>query len=227
MSGDLWRHSLSFVLRFNNHFTGEAVGHELAVRLDGSFARPVENSGGTGIRQTDGTYRFVDIPGGAAQRVRWRPPLTRTYRNWVSWEPDLEVTLPTAEPAAVIERDLWPTPGAPVAPGFTAIRGKLLGLNIDHLEVRLAPPATSTPHFTLSDDVGEFLFLLPDPTAPDNQGLVDLELKVAGGTRVVNGGEFRPLGAGAAFPAAEFKAHTGRCERILFRITLPPHGPPR
>lgn len=219
MSSDVWTHNLSFVVRYNNHFTGMAVSDELPVRLDSSFVRPVQRNDGAGTRQFDGTYRFMDLPPGR-HRVRWLPPLSGAYRGWVSFAPDLEVTVPSARPEAVIERDLWPSPQAILSPATTAIRGKLQGNNVSGLQVRIRPAASgATAFFTHSDRLGEFLYPFFNPLAPESSGLLRLQIEVDGGGRTVNGGEFIPPVTGSAFPASEFMVKPGICSRIIFQVT--------
>lgn len=219
MSSDLWTHNLSFIVRYNNHFTGKAVSDELPVRLDSTFIRPVQRNDGAGTRQYDGTYRFIDLPSGH-HRVRWLPALTDAYRGWVSFDQDLEVVIPSSSPQAVIERDLWPSPQANLSPTTTAIRGKLTGNNISGLQVRIRPAAiASTSFFTRSDRLGEFLYPFFSPVAPETSGLLRLQIEVDGGGRTVNGGEFIPPGTGSAFPAAEFRVKPGICSRIVFQVT--------
>jgi hypothetical protein len=218
MSSDGWFHNLSFVLRFNNHFTGDAVADELPVRLANSLIRPVLRNDGAGRRQPDGTYRFVNLSGGT-HLVRWLPPWARSFRGWISWEDILKVTVPNVMPASVIERDLWPTSSATPDPAMTAIRGKLQGTNVAGQEVRIFAPASPRNNFTRTDQFGNFLFPLPHPIPTDNLGMLDLQIQVEGGTRPVNGGQFHPAEAGETFPAADFKVAPGRCHRIIFQIT--------
>jgi len=217
MSADVWRHSLSFVVRFNNHFTGAPVATELPVRLEGSLVRPVAQRGGTERRHADGTYRYIDLRSGV-HRVRWLPPFTRSYGGWISWEGLPEVTVPSAHPEDPIERDLWPAASAYVPPAMTAVRGKLSGTGVAGLEVRIDVPAGPWLHFTRSDDSGEFLYLLPHPIVPDAQGRLALRIEVERGARAVNGGEFRPAAAGSSFPASDFRVRPGVCSRIVFHV---------
>lgn len=219
MVSDIWTHNLSFVVRFNNHFTGMAIRDELPVRLDSTFIRPVSRNDGAGIRQSDGTYRFIDLPAGT-HRVRWLPALTDGYRGWVSFDNGLEVTTPTANPNSVIEKDLWPSPKSKLSPASTSIRGKLKGNNISDLEVRIMPVTIgATSYFTRSDQLGEFLYPLSMPVKPESNGLLKLQIEIDGGGRTVNSGEFIPPGSGSAFSAAEFKVRSGMCSRIVFQVT--------
>lgn len=217
-SRDTWVHSLSFVLRFHDHFTGEAIEEEFPIRLEGSMLRPVQKNGGAGIRQADGTYRFINIPNGV-HRVHWLPPFEPSYRGWISWEGIPEVTLPIANPETVIERDLWPTASGSVLPGLTAIRGKLRGANVTDLEVRIDRPGGAQSRFTRSDPFGDFLFVLPNPIAPDNQGRLNLQIRIQAGTRIVNGGQFLPADSGTAFVGANFQIRPGKSSRIIFNVT--------
>ena len=70
MSPDVWIHSLAFVVRFRNHFTGVAVVDELPVRIDGSFVDPVH-------RSTMTTESGFQINTGPAT-VAWSPENTAT-----------------------------------------------------------------------------------------------------------------------------------------------------
>ncbi len=219
MSYDIWKHDLSFVVRFNNHFTGTAVSDELPVRLNNTFIRPVQKTDGAGLRQTDGTYRFIDLNPGLHQ-VLWLPPFMNSYRGWISFEDELNVVLPIENPGAVIERVLWPSPDAVVSPSTTAIRGKLRGDNVTGLEVRIMPDVElSTPFFTLSDRLGEFLFQISNPVTAEDNGLLSLRIEVEAGGRVVTGGGFIPPATGATFPAAVFKVKPGICSRVIFQVT--------
>lgn len=223
MIRESWGHTLSFAIRFNNHFTGRPVADELPVRLDTTFIRPVL-APRSGHRQDDGTYRFIDVASGT-HRVRWLPPFSDSYRGWVSWEADPMVQVPLSNPAELIVRDLWPAANADVPPGVTAVRGRLVGDNVSDLRVRITNPTFPTPSFTYSNTAGDFLFLLPEPVATDSNGRIELDIEVANGTRVVDGGEFMPAASGAVFPAAagdppdRFTVAPGRSSRVLFRIT--------
>lgn len=218
MTADVWGHNLSFALRFNNHFTGEAVASEFPVRLDESFIRPVTRGDGVGRRHPDGTYRFVDVDGGV-HRVRWLPPFENTHEGWISFDDPLDVMLPSASPETVIERDLWPGPDAVIGPSTTVIRGKLEGTAVDDLEVRVGPAGDPPPpQFTRTDALGEFVYL-PSPSTPDGQGRVKLTLVVDGGARAVANGTFRPTGTGASFVGADFVIQPGQSYRVVFQIT--------
>ena len=218
-----WRHTLSFAVRFNNHFTGEPVTDELPVRLGDSFIRPVL-APSRGYRQADGSYRFIDLTSGT-HRVRWLPALASSFQGWISWHADPVVQVPTADPTQLIVHDLWPAATAAVPPGVTAVRGRLLGNNVDGLRVRIANPTFASTRFTRTDANGDFLFLLPAPMETNNSGRLELDIEVADGARTVNGGEFVPPSSGAAFPAAvgdppeRFAVAPGRSSRVLLRIS--------
>jgi len=217
MISEGWQHTLSFAIRFNNHFTGEPVRDELPVRLDHTFTRPASSPEGS-YRQVDGTYRFINLALGM-HRVRWLPPLEESLLGWVSWEDDPLVQVPVVDPAVLITRDLWPEATAVVAPGMTAIRGRLVGANNDDLRVRISNPTFPSTRFTRSDDVGDFLFLLPEPLETNATGRLELDIEVADGARTVNGSEFVPASSGAASIGASFSVVPGRSFRVLFRIT--------
>jgi len=213
-------HFLSCVVRFNDHFTGAAVPDELPVRLDGSFQRPAASSGGSRRRQSDGTYRFVGAPGGAA-RILWRDPFTRDHLGWTRWEEDPEIVLPLAEPAAMLAFDLWPTADATAPSGATGVRGRLVGPDAAGQDVRIAMQGEPFDRFTRSDEHGNFLFLPPGRLALDASGRVALTIAVStpgGGPRIVNGGNFLPGGAGPDFGAADFTIAPRTVPRVLFRL---------
>lgn len=224
MTRDIWVHRLSFGLRLRDHFTGRPVEAEFPVRLDRSFLRPVARPGGRGIRQDDGSYRFTDLPGGT-HRVRWLPPFATEDQGWMSLDDDLVITLPLARPEEMIERDLWPTPSAEVAPAITGLRGQLRGNAIQGLDVRVTPVGAPSRPFTRTDPLGEFLFLFPDPgpsdpaATPDPEGRIEVTIVVADGARAVSGGEFRPSGAGDRFDGDTFRLRTGIVSRIVFQVT--------
>jgi hypothetical protein len=217
MISEGWQHSLSFTIRFNNHFTSEPVGDELPVRLDHTFTRPVVAPEG-GYRQADGSYRFINLEAGM-HRVRWLPPLEESYRSWVSWEDDPQIQVPNPDPAELITRDLWPEATAAIAPGTTAIRGRLIGTNNASLRIRISHSSFPSTRFTFSDDVGEFLFPLYEPLQTNAAGRLELNIEIADGARSVTGGEFVPAGSAASFVGASFEIVPGRSSRVLFRIS--------
>lgn len=208
---DHFGHELAFVLRFDDHFTGEPVGDELSVRLGGTLTEPVQTPAG-GYRHGDGTYRFVDVDTGSHELL-WAPPLERQTESWVSWQTPLSVTVPRAQPSQVIVRELWPTPAAPVAASVTAIRGKLIGANSGDRRVAIEPSAAPPAHrFTRTDSSGEFLFVVAGP-APISGGRIALTAAVDGAT--VSGGHV----AGAPFAGANFEVIPSRATRVTFAIT--------
>ena len=211
-------HSLSFSIRFVNHFTGAPVNDELNVRIDELFQRPAKAPGRAGRRQNDGTYRFLSVPHGQ-HRIRWRDPFRRTQAGWASWEDDPEVTLPLSNPETPVQADLWPAANAEAPASATGVRGKLVGPDISGLTVRIGPPPGIFDRYTRTDEAGEFLFLPPGGLSPDPMGVIAMAIEVRnpdGGLRVVNG--WRD-GAGAPLnPGVEFKLTPRRVSRILFEI---------
>jgi hypothetical protein len=206
-----WQHSLSFAVRFDDHFFGEPVPEELPVRLSPSQRRPVKGPSGK-ARQSDGTYRFVDVEPGS-HRVLWLPPFEDAFRTWTSWGPPLEVSVPLADPAAVVVADLWPTPEAGVRAGTTAIRGKVVGPGAAGLGVSLtrtgSPPTDRTSR---TDRFGEFLFPLPMRLEPNAANLLPLTVRVAG--RTVSRCVAEPIGT--EFPGADFTVRAGVVTRVKF-----------
>lgn len=212
-----WRHFLSFAVRFNNHFTGAPVESELPVRLDSTFIRPVKSADGR-YRHDDGTYRFINLDAGI-HRVRWLPALVDDFDGWVSWGSDPLVHLPLADPADLIQRDLWPLASAKVTAGTTAVRGRLIGSNNADQRVSIAHPAIASTRFTFSDDIGDFLFLLPESLATNNLGELSLSIEVESGARTVDGGYFVPGTSGTAFVGSQFLVLPGKTSRVDFEIS--------
>lgn len=210
-------HSLSFSIRFVNHFTGAPVDDELNVRIDGLFQRPSKAPGGSGRRQNDGTYRFLSVPEGR-HRIRWRDPFRRTQAGWASWDDDPEITLPLPDPETPVEASLWPSASAEAPASATGVRGKLVGPDISGLTVRIGQMGVFD-RYTRSDEAGEFLFLPPGGLSPDPMGVIAMAIDVQtpdGGPRVVNG--WRD-GVGAPLtPGANFNLTPRRVSRILFEI---------
>ncbi|MBK4216500.1 hypothetical protein JJJ17_11235 [Paracoccus caeni] len=216
------RHQLSLIVRFRDHFTGQPVPQELPVRLAGSLLRPVRRPDGKGIRQADGSYRFLGA-GTGAQTILWRRPLTRAEAGWVRWDADdPQVTLPLPDPATVVEVDLWPAADAIATAGQTGIRGKLQGSDTAGLEIRIAQQGQPFDRMTRTDQGGEFLFLPPGAMAPDMAGRIPLtiEARIPGGAaRPVASGRFIPDSAGAAFAGQDFTIAPQSVARVVFQLT--------
>jgi hypothetical protein len=219
MISEGWVHRLAFSIRFDNHFTGRSISEALPVRLDDSFIQPVLSPMGS-HRQSDGSYRFINLETGVYQ-VRWLPALQSSYLSWVSWQKDPQITLPVVDPMVLIRQDLWPTASASVAPGLTAVRGRLTGAGVDDLIVRIGIPGSInvSTRFTRSDVNGDFLYLLPDALAPNATGSLLLEIEVNNGAATVNGGEFVPASSGPVFAADQFLVMPGKCSRVIFQIS--------
>lgn len=214
-------HSLSFVVRFLDHFTGRPVPQELPVRLSGSYLRPARRQDGGGARQADGTYRFVGASAGQ-QRVLWRDPFRRSQAGWARWDgADPLVTLPLADPAQVIDHELWPTAAADVAPGLTAVRGKMLGANAGGLEVRIALQGQPFDRATWTDQAGEFLFLPQGALPLGVSGRVPLTIEArrpGGPARVILSTSFQPASAGAPGVGPNFSILPQTVARVIFRM---------
>ena len=219
MISEGWVHRLAFSIRFDNHFTSKSISEALPVRLDELFIKPVLSPVGS-HRQSDGSYRFINLDTGVYQ-VRWLPALQSSYLGWVSWQEDPQITLPVADPMVLIRQDLWPTANASVAPGLTAVRGRLTGNSVDDLIVRIGIPGSinANTRFTRSDVNGDFLYLLPDALAPNATGSLLLEIEVDDGAATVNGGEFVPATSGPVFVADQFLVMPGKYSRVIFQIS--------
>lgn len=214
-------HTLTFAVRFFDHFSGQAVPQELPVRLATGRQKPVKRQDGTGHRQADGTYRFRDAPPGN-QEILWREPFRRTQAGWTRWEAaDPSVTLPVADPTVAEEIELWPTADAAARAGATGIRGKLTGPDPDGLEVRIALQGQPFDRVTRSDQAGEFLFLPPGslPLNAARRVPLTIETRLPGGApRAVAGATFHPSTAGADFVGADFTVLPNIVSRVIFQL---------
>jgi hypothetical protein len=218
---ELLRHRLSMVVRFEDYFSGEAINEELPVRLQGSFQRPVPRRGSASRRQPDGTYRFINAPGGAT-RILWRRPFTTSHSGWTRFEDtDPSVALPLAQPSEPLRVSLWPTADAKAPAGATGVRGKLTGPDFARQKIAIALSGQPFGPETRSDETGNFLFLLAGRLTLDSNGRVPLVIRVrtaADAPRLMSGGTFVPDTAGAPFVADTFAIAPSGVPRILFRL---------
>lgn len=220
MTADQIAHRLSFAVYFTDHFSGTPITDELPVRLAGNLQRPARRSDGTGMRQSDGSYRFVNAPGGTV-RVLWRDPFARTQAGWTRFDADPEVALPLADPAARVAVDLWPAANAVAPPGAIGVRGKLTGPGSAGQTVRIVRQGAAFDRMTVSDQNGEFLFLPPGRMAENVNGLVPMTIEVRrpdASLRGLAGGSFVPDAAGAPFPAAAFAVLPRTISRVIFTL---------
>lgn len=219
---ELLRHRLSMVVRFDDYFSGATVGDELPVRLQGSLQRPVHQRGGNARRQSDGTYRFLDAPGGST-RLLWRKPFTVSHAGWTRFEEmDPPIALPLANPSQLLVFPLWPTADAVAPAGATGVRGRLTGPDFARQKVAIAPAGMPFGPETRSDEAGNFLFLLKGRLTLDADGRVPLTIRVRNAVdtpRIVSGGNFLPDQAGLPFAADAFAIAPTSVPRILFRLT--------
>src|SRR6185436_10823748 len=105
--------------------------------------------------------------------------------RWVRWDPaPLDVVVPIPDPATALSVEVWPTPLAPVPPGVTAIRGKLLGSGVAGLRVEIdGTGAAPSGRWTFADAQGELLYLLPGGPWPMTPAqLLDLTVTIPGRT---------------------------------------------
>lgn len=214
-------HSLSLTVRFRDHFSGRPVPQELPVRLADSYLRPARRQDGNGQRQADGTYRFLGVPAGV-QRVLWREPFQRSQAGWTRWDAgDPEVILPLADPAQVVEYELWPTQSAEVAPGSTGVRGKMQGTNAAGLEIMISLQGQPPDRVTRTDQAGEFLFLPPGALPVDPTGRVPLVIVARGPgglPRTITSCSFQPTSAGASSAGPDFTILPQTVARVIFRM---------
>ena len=213
-----WRHALTFALRYDDHFLRVPVEETLDVTALSPAQQeifPVSSQAGS-YRHADGTYRFIDLrDGNYGIAARSRTGL------WVSWDPPLSLAAPLAQPSSPIARELWPTPAAGVAPGMTAVRGKLLGTSIQRLKVEIAASAGGVfDRFNCADSAGEFLFPVALRVKPENDGRIKLKVRVAGGSRVVNSIDVsNPSGSTVDhFVGVDFLVAPGRVSRVKLNV---------
>lgn len=216
MIADHWSHTLSFLVRFRDHFTGQIILEELPVRVVDPPLRPARAADGA-YRQADGTYRFLDLGPGTFE-LAWRPALTTAEQGWTDHGQTLAVTTPLAQPTGIIDFELWPTPDRSVPTSMTAIRGRLIGLSAARRQVRIgAATVPQINHYTRTDSQGEFVFLLPGRWTRNPSGRINLRVEVDGGG--VAGGASEPTSDIPGFVGAHFEAMPGRTTRINFRLT--------
>ena len=174
------RHQLGAALRFVDAFTGKPVDGRLDVRanvlplpLPPPPAR-VPNLPWVAVhRSSDATYRFIASDGVTLPIGPLEVLVDDPDRAYVNFEP-FTVTLPrpiVAHPPTpdrsdfLVDRRLWPTRKAALAPGETAIVGRIVstgGLTpIAGLQIRLGVAPLPADPYTYTNDAGECLFRLP------------------------------------------------------------------
>lgn len=206
-------HALGVAIRIDDHFTGQPVPDQLDVRLD-TFTLPTQVRGGAGRRHDDGTYRFIDIADGPHQlRV------TSPDGLWMLLDALPPIITPIAQPTLALKLEAWPTPVQSTPLGMTSVRGKLVGTPAPTIarRIELDINGTDSGHHTQTSSLGELLFLLPGRLDLDADGLVDLALRVIGGT--VTGGEIVHGEQHTPFTGATFKVAPGRETRVRFHVT--------
>ncbi len=171
---ELVQHSLSFAVRVEDAFTDTPVLEELDISVS-PLANPVANRDHSGARQSDGTYRFIDLEPDA-YGVTIRSP------NGFTWDPATFVAVPVPDRRIPIRIKLFPSPSASPPLGTTAIRGKLV--TAADQEVQIEPTATPALNtHTRSDATGEFLYVIAGWTKLDPlTQLLELAATVPGHT---------------------------------------------
>ena len=210
MTHDVFVRELSFALQPTDHFSGLPVPEELAVSLDTPDPAVVAPVGG--IRHADGSYRWINLATGAHTATVMSPS-----GRWVSWVPGpVSITLPLADPKQPVALELWPTPRASAPAGVSAVRGKLLGAgSMAGLRVSIdGTGAASLGKWTLTDDDGEFLYLLPGGPWPlTSAGLLDLTASVL--TKSISG---IAVTGGGTFVGSRFEVPPQREMRVRFQL---------
>jgi hypothetical protein len=203
-------HRLAFAVLPRDHFTGTPIPQTLEVTLPGWDVPPVRSPSG-GLRQPDGTYRWIDLPDGPYD-VHVIDPSGR----WRFEEPAATIMVPLAAPAATVIEG-WPTPSSPDPLGLTALRARLhdpAQVPLPGLQVSVGPPGGPFLRSTTSDEAGEVLLLVVEPVALDPDGQVTLELEVEGGARPV----LSITSGGPATPGPVLSVAPGRTSRVRVEV---------
>jgi hypothetical protein len=174
------RHQLGAALRFMDAFTGRPVDAVLDVRanvlplpLPLPPERPPNLPWRAVRRSDDATYRFVVSDGETLPTGFLEVIVDDRSGSYVNFEP-FTVELPrplVAHPPTpdrsdfLVERRLWPTRKVALAPGETAVVGRIVSTGgvtpIGRLRISLGVAPLSADPYTYADDAGEFLFRLP------------------------------------------------------------------
>lgn len=172
---------LSFVVRFDDPWTGRPVPAAFDLRVDGTEITPVSNPAGQ-QRQPDGTYRFVDVPDGV-----WDVHVTDRSGLWAFLDTPIQVTLPLpdpADPVFVQVRKAWPSPARPIAPGRTAVRALVFEqgtlVPVANQRVEMDAPTGGFTRWVRTQGDGECVHLFADYIAPQANGLLDIEVRTPG-----------------------------------------------
>lgn len=208
---EVLRHRLSLAVRVDDHFSGAPWPEEVEVELDPPEA-PVAAQGGGAMRHPDGTYRFVDLAPGPRQLVV--TPRNGTAFTWTASTP---VVLPLGNPAAPVVVEMWPSPGARIATGTVAIRGRLVTAAAGQ-EVRMEVAGLAVPRNrrTRCDGDGELVFVVVGSMMLNSDYRVEIDVTVPGRTLTsiqILDGDTNPI-----FPGATFAVPPGRETRVLFNL---------
>jgi hypothetical protein len=206
------RHQLSLAVRVDDHFSGAPWPDEVAVALDTPEA-PVEVAGGGRARHADGTYRFIGLAPGPRQLT-----VTAPGGAAFTWAASTPVVVPLADPAVPVVVEVWPSPGARIAAGTIAIRGRLVTAAAGQ-EVRMEVAGLAVPRNrrTRCDAAGEFVFVVVGSMALNADYRVALDVTVPG--RTVASIQILDGDADPTFPGATFAVPPGRETRALFNLT--------
>ncbi len=218
---ELVGHSLAFAVRVDDAFTSSPVREELIVSLD-TGERPVTAPGG-GTRQSDGTYRFIDLPTPPATR---QLTVTSPSGSGFTWTAATTVSMPLPDRRQPIVVPMWPTARAAVAGNVIAIRGAVDvgGTALSGQEVRIRPVLTPPPsppppiRRTRSDAGGAFLFVVASMTEVDElTGDVPLKVEVPGhaiaAIDVIRGSTI------TTFTTSTFEVPPGRETSVRFHLS--------
>lgn len=205
---ELVQHSLSFAVRVEDAFTGNLILEELDISVS-PLAKPVPNRERTGMRHSDGTYRFIDLEPDAYE-------VTLRSAKGFTWTATTVVTVPLADRRTAVRIQLFPTPAADAPLGVIAIRGALV--TAANHEVRIEP--TATPALgtrTRSDASGEFLYVIAGWTALDpTTQLVALAATVPG--RTVTSVDVSDGFTTTTYSGSTFSVPPGRDTRARFHL---------
>jgi len=209
VSGEGTTHRLSFVVRLNDHFSGQPVPDLLQVGLRGYPQLPVVGPGGS-RRQADGTYRFIGLPDGP-----YRVSVLDAKGQWTTFDASLDLSLPVTDPTEARAQDLWPTSARSSRPGETSMRGRLLDASTDQplqgRRIEIGPLGGPWTRHSFTDADGEVFYPFHEFVAPQADGTLQLEARVDEGAATVD--EIQTDG-NASTPGPIFAVQPGRETRL-------------